>query len=304
MVIYGEYLFLENFVTGIMILFFTGKILGARLRPIPILFCAVCCGAYAFVLFLPFSGLSSWICKGAFSLLMVWVAYHPEHSKKLFYGAAVFLGVTIFYGGIAIAFLTSFSRTGVTAAAGLYLSPLTYCMVTIAAVVAALFLWFLLNILKTKRMECRRIVDVEIQIAGILWKTKGFIDSGNDLREPLTGRPVCVIPRRFAAQLRKKTETPDSRYTVIPYHTVGVDHGLLEGFRTDYIRLSKDIVVKHAVLAICDEKQFQTMEEGVEILLSSSMLERGIYGDIEAHPSLVAKKTDEEREGTLLHRRQ
>lgn len=289
MVIYGEYLFLENFVTGIMILFFTGKILGARLRPIPILFCAVCCGAYAFVLFLPFSGLSSWICKGAFSLLMVWVAYHPDHSKKLFYGAAVFLGVTIFYGGIAIAFLTSFSRTGVTAAAGVYLPPLSYTAVTAAATGAALFLWFLLSIFKTRRMEVRRTMETELVLGAMRWRLQGLIDSGNDLTDPLTGRPVCIVDQLLGQQLIAEAGgeiLAKSRYRAIPYHAVGTERGVLDGFRIDAISFSDGFTVKNPVIALCEEGHFRgkqgesdTMSK-TQILLPASLLERGIYGDI------------------------
>ena len=299
MTIYGEYLFLENFATGIMILFFTGKILGARLRPVQVIACGICCGAYAFVLFTALSGLFSWMCKIAFSFLMIWMAFGIRDRKKLLHGAAVFLGVTIFYGGIAIAFLTSFSRTGVTAAAGVYLPPLTYAAVTAAAAGAALFLWFLLNILKARRMEVRRTIETELILGPVRWKLQGLIDSGNDLTEPLTGRPVCIVDRMVGQQMLAEAGEAESllketRYTVIPYRAVGTKHGVLEGFRMDAITFPDGFTVKNPVIAFCEEAHFRGKEGETagktraalqteappQILLPASLLERGIYGDI------------------------
>lgn len=282
MVIYGEYLFLENFVTGIMILFFTGKILGIEPGPLKLFLCACCCGAYAFVLFSAFSGLISWMYKTAFSLLMIWLAFGVREGKKLIQGAFVFLGVTIFYGGITIAFLTSFSWTGVTAAAGVYLPVQTYAAVTAAATGAALFLWFLLDLLKVRRMEMRRTVETELILGSHRWKMQGWIDSGNDLREPLTGRPVCIAD----LQLRQKIAADagcdfpiETRYTVIPYRAVGTERGVLEGLRMDAVSFPDGYVVKNPVLAFCEEGHFRRAEGDVELLLPASLLERGVYGN-------------------------
>ncbi|MBR4020600.1 MAG: sigma-E processing peptidase SpoIIGA [Firmicutes bacterium] len=285
MAIYGEYLFLENFAAGIIILFFTGKILGATIRPVPMMISGICCGAYAFVIFVPLGGLLSWICKGAFSSLMVWAAFRPDNRKKLLYGTMVFLGVTFFYGGIAIAFLTSFSRTGVTAAAGVYLSPLTYVSVTAAATGAALFLWFLLNILKTRRMDGRRIIETELILGTARWKLQGFIDTGNDLTDPLTGGPVCIVDRMLGQRMMKEaggTDLAETRYRAIPYRAVGTEQGILDGFRMDAISFPDGFTVKNPVIAFCEEGHFRGKqgESENQILLPASLLERGIYGDL------------------------
>lgn len=282
MAIYGEYLFLENFATGIMILFFTGKILGVRTGSLQCLFCGSCCGAYAFAIFLPIGGILSWACKIVFSLLMVWIAFGAKTREKLLQSAAVFLGITILYGGIAIALLTSFSRTGVTAAAGVYLTPQTYLSVTVAAILAALFLWFLLKILKERRLEARRYIETEVRVESSAWKLWGLIDSGNDLREPLTGRPVCIVDRHLGEKMLQEaglSATAETRFTVIPYRSVGTKHGVLEGFRADEICFEDGTIVKRPIIALCEEDHFQGSIGTLQILLPASLLERGIYGD-------------------------
>ena len=280
MVIYGEYLFIENLITGMVILFFTGKILGVKMKPLPIFFCGCCCGAYAFILFVPLHGMLSLACKGAFSLLMAFLAYGARTGRKLLRGSFVFLGVTVCYGGITMAIITSFHQIGVTAAAGVYLPPMTYLAVTAAAIGAALFLLVILEILKNRRMEARRYLDAEVLAGGKSWVLKGLIDSGNDLKEPITGRPVSIVNREKGRQMTSEMKDAASRYTLVPYRAVGVSHGMLEGFRTDAIRFGDGRVIKGAVIALCDEDHFCGREDEMEILLPASLLERGIYGDI------------------------
>ena len=279
MTIYGEYLFIENFMTGIIILFFTGKILGAKMKPFSTLLCGSCCGLYAFVLFLPLNGIFSWVCKAVFSLLVIFLAFGVRSWKRLVRGGIVFLGVTVFYGGTTIAIITSFRWTSVTAAAGVYLPPLTYITVTAAATAAALFLWILLEILKTRRIEKRRFMETEVIIGDRRWTMKGLIDSGNDLKEPITGRPVSIMDWTQGRKIIEAVEDGASRFTLIPYRGVGVVQGVMEGFRVDRICLDDGTAIYGAIIALCEEEHFRGREDGMDILLPVSLLERGIYGD-------------------------
>ncbi len=278
MIIYGEYLFLENFITGVILLFFTGKIVGEMPTGLRIFLCGIFSGIYAFVLFLPMGGIISLLGKCAFSLLISFAAFRWKGWKRTLQNGAVFIGTTILYGGIAIALLTSFSWTGVTAAAGVYLPPVTYLTVTAAAVVAALFLWFLLNLMKEKKMEKRFTAEVILIADGKKWSMMGFIDSGNLLTDPITGNPVCIIERKQADLLLESIGTPERRYTLIPYRAVGTDHGILEGYRFDEIHIDGKSI-KSIVVAVSGEQQLFQQDRHFQIILPAALLERGIYGD-------------------------
>ena len=56
MVIYGEYLFLENFITGMLLLILTAKLLGEKIRRWRIAAAASLCGAGGFLVFVPTIG--------------------------------------------------------------------------------------------------------------------------------------------------------------------------------------------------------------------------------------------------------
>ena len=56
MVIYGEYLFLENFITGMLLLILTAKLLGEKIRRWRLAAAASLCGAGGFLVFVPTIG--------------------------------------------------------------------------------------------------------------------------------------------------------------------------------------------------------------------------------------------------------
>lgn len=106
-----------------------------------------------------------------------------------------------------------------------------------------------------------------------------LVDTGNRLRDPLSGHPVMVVevdalepvlPPGLAHLIRQGEQadldalthavagTPwASRLRVIPYHSIDREHGMLIGFRPDElaVRSGNDIVAtRDAVIGICRQK--------------------------------------------------
>lgn len=58
--------------------------------------------------------------------------------------------------------------------------------------------------------------------------TEALLDTGNSLREPVSGRPVSVVDEELLAQLAS-VQLPQKK-KVIPYHSVGKRNGMMEGY--------------------------------------------------------------------------
>lgn len=84
---------------------------------------------------------------------------------------------------------------------------------------------------------------------------KALLDTGNGLREPISGRPVSIIERDVYDTLCH--QTIQERYRVIPYHSIGKEHGILQGTEVDELiiwREDEPYVQKKAVIALYEGK--------------------------------------------------
>ncbi len=279
MVIYGEFLFLENFITGICITYFTVRIGGGAVRLLRLLLCGGLCGLYAFSIFSEIGGGIDLIFKIGFILLVSLAAFGKKPLKVLAANGILFFAVTVLYGGTASAFLTGFSWQGTAGPKGMYMPFATYLTVTCAAAAASLFVRLIVDIVKVKRQEARTKVEVTVCMGTEQLHLTGFIDSGNFLREPLSRKPVAVVKAEIMGKLLKAAPDAACRYTAIPYSAVGTEKGIMDGYRADTMVIG-GMTIRNPVLAVCGNCDFPGGEyDRGQILLPESMLERGIYAE-------------------------
>ncbi len=103
MVIYGEYLFLENFLTGLVITYFTGRIAGLAVGRLRLLLCGLLCGAFAFSMFAAMPGAVTGAAKLLFAFGAAAAAFGWKGLRQTALLAGLFLIVSVFYGGTAVA---------------------------------------------------------------------------------------------------------------------------------------------------------------------------------------------------------
>jgi hypothetical protein len=102
----------------------------------------------------------------------------------------------------------------------------------------AIVVWYGAKLLDRER----RRQNHPIWKVSFFWKTKFFsgsalMDSGNSLKDPYTGRPVCVLDEETAKKLGISTE---KAVRLIPYHSIGRAHGLLRAVTVSELYLRKD----------------------------------------------------------------
>ncbi|MCM1064158.1 MAG: sigma-E processing peptidase SpoIIGA [Eubacterium sp.] len=68
-----------------------------------------------------------------------------------------------------------------------------------------------------------------------------LIDSGNSLIEPVSGKPVSVVDEKIFSGLWQ--EQPPG-FRAIPYHSIGKEHGILQGYLLPGLRLEIDGVTR------------------------------------------------------------
>lgn len=98
-------------------------------------------------------------------------------------------------------------------------------------------------------------------------RVSALLDSGNSLREPISGKPVSVIDSRLYHTLWEETQMP---YRAIPYRSIGRQNGILRGYLLPRLELELDGVTKcfcDVYLAVCEE------EGCAELILNPAILE-------------------------------
>lgn len=267
MVVYGEYLFLENFITGVVMLYLTARMTGCgykRWRTIAGGFVSGGCG---FLIFLPLGPAEGMAIRLLMALAVTALALGREALIKK---TAVFLILTTLSGGAVMALLLWQGTPSLLGNGVLYMGAVTYGKVLLfGAGATGLCMWFI-SLVKQQRRQELTTGEVTLEACGRTCRLRAFVDTGNALKEPMTGKPVILIDEKGRAMADFEGEAFQARAAAVPYEAVGVRHGILMGIRLDRMEFNG----KHTegVVLAYYEGRFQ----GFEVLLNQEILEGGL----------------------------
>ncbi len=271
MVIYGEYLFAENFIAGLLLILLTGKVTGYIPSAARTLMAAVLCGLSGFMIFIPLGGLLSAAVRIGTGMACAAAAFGLRNILKT---SAVLLVLTFLSGGAAMAILLWRQEPVITHQGIIYMDAVTYLWLLFSGILAFGITYWFVKLIRTRTCDIAARGKVCLVIDGKTYYFKAFADSGNHLREPMTGKPVVLIDEKGAQKLPFKVWDLPQRYRVIPYKTVGVDKGSLDGLRTDMI-MFRHHRIEEAYVAF-----YQGTFGDFEVLLNRDFLEGGLLQDV------------------------
>lgn len=125
------------------------------------------------------------------------------------------------------------------------------------------------------KAEVRRYLPVELNYGGQQVRLTALHDTGNTLRDPLTGEPVLVAGQGIAEKLTGMsrgdlkdpvgTVTKQPGLRLVPYRAVGVDHGFLLGIKIHNARIGnreKSVLVAFAPEGLGQAGEFEALIGG------------------------------------------
>jgi len=132
-------------------------------------------------------------------------------------------GKVEFLKSYAVVYVTSFLVGGVFSSLKQYIRETgMFILFAFISYYAVLNIWRFLSYMN----KCtQRTCDVLLKNGTKQIKVKAILDTGNRLRDIVTGKPVCIISRKVADILWKELPVENLRY--IPYHTIGKKEGVL-----------------------------------------------------------------------------
>ena len=272
MAVYGEYLFAENFIAGMVILSVTGIWAGRRTHTGRLVAGALLCAAYSFTIFVSFGIFAELAVKILFSFLITDIVFFGGEKRgdwkrlKTVYIRTVIIFYTVSFmaGGLAFAVLILTDGQGACGSGGVYIADASYFKIMIALALSYFAGRGIYGYIAGRIFIDRASVAVEIKNGEKIWQGRGLIDTGNSLKEPISGKPVHIVSREVA----EAVAAGSMKYVVIPYKSMGNPCGILYGYRVDEITAGA-VKQKRAVIAVSDRK----FEGAYEVLLNYEMME-------------------------------
>ncbi|MCD8347958.1 MAG: sigma-E processing peptidase SpoIIGA [Lachnospiraceae bacterium] len=214
--IYIDQFFLEQFLSGFLLLSVAGRLSRASPSPARLVFASLAGAAC----------MSVSVCLGRLKLYPLgffaaagcafWRRPLRKKWQENLQAVLCLLAVTVFFGG-AVEALTA-------------LLPLPL----LAALFAAYALVSVLSgYVREKFRETENRASVCICLKSRSLVLEGLLDTGNFLTEPITGHPVSIADEKALASLLDTDWEERQGFCLIPYHSLGMDNGWLRGVTFD-----------------------------------------------------------------------
>lgn len=251
-IVYIDVLFLLNFLVDYLLLLASAKITGEMFSRVKLVLGALLGAGYAAVIFLPGCGwLSRPLCKISTAVLMVLIAFGK--NKRILRLVLVFWALSAALGGVILA-LQFFGSGGLTLENGVLYTGFDIRILLVTVILSYLILS---SIFERAAKHGGRQKDLSIASLRIEGKSRSLtvlIDTGNTLTDPINNQPVMVVDANALLEIipkeidpndpvgslaRLKDEKLKKRFRLLPYRTVGVEHGMLLAVRTDSVVIDK-----------------------------------------------------------------
>ena len=236
-IIYVDVFFTVNFIMDYLLLYLTSKILKKKYRKVRLILSAFFGGIYSVIVLVPLINHLSIITLFSIitAFIMTFLAFGFE-SRNEYLKNAAFLGFTTFLLSGIMNYLYYSTEVGMIiqnvlkGTSNKSVNTRKFFFVTLFSYGIMIFA---IKLYRVQRKNDRIIFDVKLSFRGKSVVTKGLFDTGNSLKEPISGKIVHVAESRIIKPMIEGDDTAVERICVIPYHSVGEETGMLYGYRLD-----------------------------------------------------------------------
>ena len=258
--VYIDSVFFLNAAVDYLLLLTTAQLIGAELRRYRFALAAVFGGVYAVATF-----------------VLLWLQLPPiRFLVGILLPVIAFCGMPHLWRHIALFLLLSGAFAGILLAIGLvfgsakyliqrvYYADISYPVLICSVAVFYLALHFLFR--QEARFGKGELMDITVSFRGKHCRVRALYDTGNTLRNPADGSNVLVAEADallplWSGEIRKilKQEiAPEAKLTLLyqegetafsllPFNSIGDEHGLMLAVRSDYIQIGRRLCPKTLV---------------------------------------------------------
>ncbi len=269
MILYLDIIFLENLCMNYIILYATALISKNKIKKGRLLLSSLIGGIYAVIsLFSMFQMYTGVVFKILISILMVHIAYKPEGVKELAKKLLMFYLTSFAFGGCAYALLYIIKPQNIFMKNGLYIGTYPIKIVLLGGLVGFSLIVSVFKMVKSKIGKRDIYCYIEVEFNNKKVALKSLVDTGNMLKDPISNMPVIVvqkeklenmIPKEILDNIEKIVSGESdsifklienselvSKFRLIPFSSLGTQHGLLLGFKADNVHIEYNDEIKES----------------------------------------------------------
>lgn len=271
-VVYLDVFFMINFFMDLILIYATGKVLKIIKSKIRIILSASAGALYAVIIIIQplnnhflFMTLSNILA----AMLMVRIAYTYVNFISYIKSTVTLLVITFIMSGIMnyLYYSTSLGtwiRINVMGSGSESVQFRRFLLITFSSYILLSLIRKIYSVFKEKHLL---YCNVQITYLGKTIEARALIDTGNNLKEPISGNDVHIAEYKILKPLLEGDESAKEKLCVIPYHSIGKNEGILYGIRMDDLK-------------IINEKQEKTISKPIVAIYKGTLSQNNNYSII------------------------
>ena len=274
MTVYIDLIFLENIFMNSIIIFGTGIILKKETKILRILAGSILGAVYACLYYITNLEIySNIILKLLLSFAIVYISFNSKSIKNFLKKLLIFYLTSFTFGGVTFALLYFISPGDILFQNGTLVGIYPLKMILIGGLIGFIIIVLSFKTIKNKIARRDMTCTIDIQIEGKKENIKAIIDTGNFLKEPITGKSVIIVEKESVKNIISENilnnleeiingsmqveEKYLSKIKLIPFSALGVENGLLLGIKPDSVNINyqdKQIEEKNVIVGLYSRK--------------------------------------------------
>jgi len=253
--VYIDIILLENIGMNYILLMATAILIKKETKILRTLLASMVGAVFAIISYAQILPMySSLLAKILVSIVMVYIALKPQTAKTLLKHIILFYFVSFVFGGCAFALLYIIRPEQILMKNGVYIGTYPIKIAILAGVIGIPLLQIVARLLKHK-LSHQRIYEITIHLNQKTKTVNALLDTGNLLKEPITGVPVMVVEKRAledfipnsilehieeiiggdVQSIENENMEYISKLKIIPFTSLGKNNGMLLGMKAEKI---------------------------------------------------------------------
>lgn len=256
MTIYFDLLVFENFIFNFFIFYIAFRTLKFRVNLYRLLLSSLISSLLCTLVFINLESMVYLLAVILISFLVNILLCIPKLTLQYFFQLIfVIIFISFFMFGFVSFFMYNFKK-------------ISY--VSIFIIFAIVFVIFDISkkYIKKNMFFNNYIFDISMKYQGRIYKFKGFLDTGNELKEPITGLPVIIVETSCIPGIFYH----EKYFFKIPYKVITGDTSYFEGVMVKNIHFKNDSKEFYTDVILCTTEMLLDPEKRFKAILSRCII--------------------------------